>query len=161
MRYLLDTNVLGDLLGNRSSVLSEKVEQAMGTGDCAISVLTRAETRFGLALMRLKDPRRPHIEKLLDALPTFDCTSAAADCYGQMKADLKGEGQPIGEIDMQLAAHALSLQLVLVTRNLRHFEHCRRWIAIANLFRRFRRLSAVRQRTDQASAFDSARPLFR
>ena len=55
-------------------------------------------------------------------MPTLPCTTAAADHYGQVKPLLKHQGMPIGEMDTQIAAHALAEDLILVTHNARHFK---------------------------------------
>ena len=48
--------------------------------------------------------------------------TAAADIYGEIAALLRRQGTPIGEMDTQIAAHALAQDLILVTHNTRHFE---------------------------------------
>jgi tRNA(fMet)-specific endonuclease VapC len=65
------------------------------------------------------------IELFLQQLPLLAWTSEAADQYGQLKANLKLAGAPIGELDTQIAAHALAEKLALVTHNTKHFENVR------------------------------------
>lgn len=72
--------------------------------------------------MQADDKRRSFIDHFLIRLPNLVWTSNAADRYGDIKALLKRQGAPIGEIDTQLAAHALAENLILVTQNTRHFE---------------------------------------
>ena len=62
------------------------------------------------------------VDLLLAEMPTLPWTTAAADHYGQVKALLKRKGMPIGEMDTQIAAHALAEDLILVTHNSRHFK---------------------------------------
>ncbi len=78
--------------------------------------------RFGQSGMLLNDKRHRAIDLLLDQLPTLPWTAAAADVYGPLKARLQSNGQPIGELDTQIGAHALADGLTLVTHNTRHFE---------------------------------------
>jgi len=52
--------------------------------------------------------------------PPFDSKSAAA--YGQLRAELQQGGLLIGALDMLIAAHAKSLNLTLVTNNVREFS---------------------------------------
>lgn len=122
MRYLLDTNIVSYYLRRQSAALEQRVNTALRAQDCAISVLTRAELRFGQAGMAPDDRRRPLIDGFLRLLPHLPWTVAAADHYGPLKAALRQAGTPIGELDTQIAAHALAEGLVLVTHNVRHFE---------------------------------------
>jgi tRNA(fMet)-specific endonuclease VapC len=111
-RYLLDTNVVSDFLRRRSSSLEERVRRTLREQNCAISVLTRAELRFGQALM----------DVFLALVPHLPWTGAAADGFGRLKAHHRREGRPRGDIDTMIAAQAIAEGLILVTHNVRHFE---------------------------------------
>lgn len=86
-----------------------------------VSSITAAELRFGAA--RRKSPK---LGALIDtflasvAVAAFD--DGAADAFGVLAAELVDAGTPIGDFDTLIAAHALSLDLTLVTNNRRHFE---------------------------------------
>jgi tRNA(fMet)-specific endonuclease VapC len=123
LRYLLDTNTVSYFIRRSSSALEQRMAQALSEQSAAISAITRAELRYGQALMEAEDKRRPVIELLLQQLALLAWTSEAADQYGQLKANLKLIGAPIGEIDTQIAAHALAEKLILVTHNTKHFEN--------------------------------------
>ena len=58
----------------------------------------------------------------------------AADWYAEIRHQLTTTGQPIGEMDMMIAAHALSIGAVLVTNNTRHFERVAAPLALANWY---------------------------
>ncbi len=120
--YLLDTNIVSYYLRRSSSALEDKVNAALRGQSCAISTLTRAELRFGQACMPGEDRRRVLIDHFVLRLPNVEWTSQAADHYGHIKALRKRQGTPIGELDTQIAAHALAEDLILVTHNTRHFE---------------------------------------
>jgi tRNA(fMet)-specific endonuclease VapC len=62
------------------------------------------------------------IDLLLHELPTLPWTVAAADRYGDIKAQFKRQGLPLGDMDTLIAAHALAENLILVTHNTWHFE---------------------------------------
>ena len=62
------------------------------------------------------------LEKFLAPLTVADYDLAAARVYGQLRAALERKGTPIGPLDMQIAAHALALDITLVTNNLREFK---------------------------------------
>jgi predicted nucleic acid-binding protein len=122
MRYLLDTNIVSYYLRRVSSVLEQRVGDALNQHQAAISVVTRAELRFGQAGMTADDRRRSLINSFLLRLPSLEWTVQAADDYGTLKNSLKSQGMPIGEMDTQIAAHALAENLILVTHNTRRFE---------------------------------------
>jgi len=120
--YLLDTNILSYCLKGLEPALVDRMAHALQAQEVVISALTRAEMRYGQALMATNDRRQRRIDLLLDQLPTLPWTTAAADHYGAIKALHKRQGTPIGELDTQIAAHALAEDLILVTHNTRHFE---------------------------------------
>ena len=120
MRYLLDTNVCVDYLTGRYPSVAARL-RALGPSDVCLSSVVVAELRYGAD--RSAHPRRNH--RMLDALTdeiacrAFEGTAAAS--YGKVRSDLERRGRPIGPNDMLIAAHALSLGLVLVTDNVREF----------------------------------------
>lgn len=122
IRYLADTNILGYFVRRTHAPLQLRMQTALSNEEIAISVVTRAETRFGLALLNANDKRRNSIGLLLLTLPALPWTAEAADLYGDIAARLQQTGQPIGEMDAMIAAHALTEKLTLVTHNTRHFE---------------------------------------
>lgn len=120
--YLLDTNILSYFLKGIQPRLTERMAKSLQTQDAAISAITRAEMRYGQALMAADDKRRRGIDLLLGQLPTLPWTATAADRYGDIQSQFKKQGTPIGEMDTQIAAHALAENLVLVTHNTKHFD---------------------------------------
>ena len=120
--YLLDTNIASYYLRRSSAVLEARVNEALLQQSVALSVLTRAELRFGQAGMAADDRRRTLIDHFLQHVPSLPWTPRAADHYGALKDANRRHGSPIGEIDTQIAAHALAEGLTLVPHNTRHFE---------------------------------------
>ena len=120
--FLLDTNILSYFVKGIHPVLHKRITQALPRREIAVSVITRAEIRYGQELMAADDKRRRRIDLLLDEITTLPWTTAAADRYGEIKALLRRQGVPVGEMDTQIAAHALAENLPLVTHNTRHFE---------------------------------------
>lgn len=96
--------------------------RSLRIGDVGISVITLAELQHGVA--RSSDPESNQLALIMFTapllVPGFD--DAAAEAYGVLRARLQARGQVIGIMDMLIAAHALSLDLTLVTRNTREFE---------------------------------------
>jgi len=122
LQYLLDTNIASYYLRRSSAALEARVNQGLEQQTVAISVLTRAELRFGQAGMAADDRRRSLIDHFLSQLPNLPWTQQAADHYGALKDAHRRSGTPIGELDTQIAAHALAEGLMLVTHNTRHFD---------------------------------------
>ena len=122
IKYLADTNILGYFARNSSAALQKRMLAALKKQEIAISAITLAETRFGLALLQPDDKRRRTVDLLLNEFAVLSWTGAAADRYGEIAAHLQQTGQAIGVMDTQIAAHTLVLDLSLVTHNTRHFE---------------------------------------
>jgi tRNA(fMet)-specific endonuclease VapC len=86
-----------------------------------ISSVTLAELRFGADL---RQSRKLHnlISTFVRDVAVAPFDQLAADRFGTVAADLARQGKPIGAHDTLIAAHALSLDLILVTNNLKHFH---------------------------------------
>jgi tRNA(fMet)-specific endonuclease VapC len=115
-RYLLDTNVASCIIkGNSPAVDRRLVKVAMA--QLAISAVTEGELRFGAA--RLPQAARLHtmIEDFFLRVAILPWDSDAAQQYGQLRATLEREGQPMGNLNAMIGAHALALNAVLVTND--------------------------------------------
>ena len=115
-RYLLDTNIASCIIkGNSPAVDRHLVKVPMA--QLAISAVTEAESRFGAA--RLPHATRLHnmIEDFFLRVAVLPWDSDTAQEYGQLRATLEREGQPMGNLDTMIAAHALALDAVLVTND--------------------------------------------
>ena len=122
MRYMLDTNIVSYYLRRASPTLEERVNDGLKHHTIAISVIVRAELRYGQMGMAPEDRRRPLLDSFLLQLPSVEWSVEAADHYGALKNTLKTQGTPAGDMDTLIAAHALAEKLTLVTHNTRHFE---------------------------------------
>jgi tRNA(fMet)-specific endonuclease VapC len=115
-RYLLDTNtasyvIKGNIPGVRERLL--KIPMA----EVAISVVTEAELRFGAARKPEAKQLGTAIEEFLLRVESQPWDSDAAKHYASLRATLEREGEPMGNLDMMVAAQALAKQLVLVTHD--------------------------------------------
>ena len=122
IRYLLDTNILSYFIRGNHPALMRRMVTAMQAQTIATSAICRAEIRHGQALMAANDKRHKPINLMLLELPALAWTADAADRYGEIRAQLRQQGAPCGEMDTMIAAHALVNKLTLVTHNTRHFE---------------------------------------
>ena len=114
--YLLDTNIASCIIkGNSPAVDRRLVKVPMA--QLAISAVTEGELRFGAA--RLPHAVRLHslIEDFLLRVTILPWDSDATRRYGVLRATLEREGQPMGNLDVMIAAHALAVGAVLVTND--------------------------------------------
>jgi tRNA(fMet)-specific endonuclease VapC len=119
MRYLLDTNVLSDLVRRPQGPVRDHIG---GVGESAVltSIIVAAELRFGAA-KRASAKLTAQLEAILGALEIVPFEAPADEAYAAIRADLENRGTPIGGNDMLIAAHARALGTTLVTDNEREF----------------------------------------
>jgi tRNA(fMet)-specific endonuclease VapC len=119
MRYLLDTNIIADLVRDPKGRVAERIR---GVGETAVctSIVVAAELRYGAAK---KESSRltAQVEAILGAIEVLPLEAPADATYGQLRARLERSGQSIGANDLLIAAHALALGHTLVTANEREF----------------------------------------
>lgn len=121
MLYMLDTDTASYLLKGKSPAIEQRLAALVPSMVC-ISVMTRAELQYGLK--RLPADHRLHlvVRQFLKIIRTLPWDAEAADWYSCIRHQLVSTGQPIGELDMMIAAHSLSAGAVLVSNNQRHYE---------------------------------------
>ena len=119
---MLDTNIVSYYLRRSLPALEQRINDGLKHRTLAISVITRAELRYGQIGMTPEDRRRSLIDSFFLRLPSVEWGIESADHYGALKHTLKTQGTPIGDMDTLIAAHALAENLILVTHNTRHFE---------------------------------------
>lgn len=119
-RYLLDTNIVSDLikqpLGRAARRLRERGEDNVIT-----SVVVLSELHYGLAKRGSARLAR-QTGAVLDSLEALPLEAPSAVVYGDLRATLEHGGLSIGANDLLIAAHALALGCVLVTDNEREFR---------------------------------------
>lgn len=123
MRYMLDTNVMSDLIRNPSGKVAGHVRR-VGEDAICTSIVVAAELRYGAAKKASAKLSR-RVEDLLSdvAVLPFDLPADAE--YGRIRAELEAAGHPIGGNDLLIAAHARTLDTILVTANTREFQRVR------------------------------------
>ncbi len=121
MLYLLDTDTCSYAIRGASAALDAALVAA-APGSLALSAVTRAELVFGLE--KRGNPRvlARAIHAFLDRVAVMPWDGAAADQFARLRAQLEGAGTPIGIFDTMIAGHALSLDAILVSNNIRHFR---------------------------------------
>lgn len=119
-RYLLDTNILSDLLKRPAGPVARKI---MATGEAVVctSIVVACELRYG-ATKKGSAVLAAKIDALLAALEVLPLESGTDVRYGEIRHALEKAGVPIGGNDLLIAAQALSLGLTLVTDNVTEFS---------------------------------------
>jgi len=115
-RYLLDTNIASYIIkGNFPAVRRRLVRHPIS--DIAISSITEGELSYGVARKPEAVRLRAIVDEFLLRVTVLSWDSDAAREYGELRATLEQQGQPMGSLDMMIGAHALATGLILVTND--------------------------------------------
>jgi len=115
-RYLLDTNTCSYIMkGNVPAVRQHLAHVPIA--QVFISSVTEAELRYGVARRPLAANLQQVVDEFLLRVTVLPWDSKAAQEYGLLRAALERSGQPIGNLDLMIAAHALATGAVLVTND--------------------------------------------
>lgn len=118
--YLLDTNVLSDLVRRPHGVITRRISLE-GEDNVCTSIIVASELRFGARKRGSKQLTR-QLDLVLSAIQVMPFEAPADRLYGKIRVDLEKRGTPIGPNDMFIAAQALALDCTLVTSNVREFS---------------------------------------
>lgn len=121
--YLLDTNILSDLIRHPDGLVARRVEQ-VGQKEILTSIIVAAELRYGCA-KKGSAKLLERVQGLLETIPVLSLDVPSDAQYGLIRAELEAAGQPIGMNDLLIASHALALGLTLVTDNTSEFSRVR------------------------------------
>ena len=119
-QYLLDTNILSDLVRHPQGLVFQRIA-IVGEDSICTSIIVASELRFG-ALKSGSSRLIRQLEHILEALPVLPLETPVDRHYAEIRTHLERAGTPIGPNDLLIAAHALALDLTLVTANTREFE---------------------------------------
>jgi len=118
---MLDTDACIALIKRKPASVIRRLS-VLEPGDAGISAITLAELRYGVMKSEAVERNAAALADFLLPLEIADFDTAAAETYGRVRAGLEKAGTPIGPLDTQIGAHALSLGAVLVTNNVREFR---------------------------------------
>lgn len=121
MKLMLDTNICIAIIKQKPKDILRKFS-AYQVGHVCISSVTLAELRYGVAKSQYQQKNQAALDEFILPLEVADFDETAADYYGRLRASLERQGIPIGALDTMIAAHALSLNVTLVTNNTREFS---------------------------------------
>jgi len=131
MRYLLDTNIVSDLVRNPQGNVAQHIRK-VGEAQVCTSIIVAAELRYGAG--KKGSPRlSAQLEAVLGALEVLPFETPADAAYGLLRTRLEQAGSPIGTNDLLIAAQALTLGYTIITDNEKEFARvkdlrCENWL---------------------------------
>jgi tRNA(fMet)-specific endonuclease VapC len=131
--YLLDTNICIYIAKHNPPAVRARFERHAAS-ELAMSVITLGELRHGAEKSKARDKAIATISLLEASIRIAPVTESVGQHYGAIRAQLEAVGQPIGNNDLWIAAHARAEAWVLVTNNEREFRrveglHIENWVA--------------------------------
>jgi len=123
-RYLLDTNIISDLVRHPRGRAAERLAE-VGAEQVCTSIIVVAELRFG-ALKKRSAKLAQQLEDVCNAIDILQFDHSAANSYAIVRSQLEATGRPIGANDLLIAAHALAADCTLVTNNMRDIQRIER-----------------------------------
>lgn len=121
LSYLLDTNICIYIAKQQPVAVLEKFKQ-ISVGDVGMSIITYGELSYGAKKSHHPKKTMEMLEQISSLIPPLPMPIQAAKYYGNIRTELEKIGKPIGNNDLWIAAHALALDLTIVTNNLKEFR---------------------------------------
>ncbi len=118
--FLLDTNILSDLIRNPAGAVREKIE-SLGESKICTSIIAAAEIRYGCRKRKSARLTR-QANRILELIPTLAFEAPMDRLYGEIRSELEGKGTPMGPNDLLIAAQAKAYRLTLISDNIREFK---------------------------------------
>ena len=115
-RYLLYTNVISHIMQGRESSLLARLAK-LPVGQVAISSVTLAEIEYGIKRRGQPMALRNALTQVLLHMDVLPWEATAATCYGELCSSLESQGINLSDFDMMIAAHAVALKAILVSRD--------------------------------------------
>jgi len=106
--WMLDTNTVSYIVRGKSPAARAKLYKLPGDEIACISVITEAELRYGTAKQAPGSARLAALNTLFDKLQILPWTSEEALVYGDLRSKLERAGKILGNLDLLIAAHAIS-----------------------------------------------------
>jgi tRNA(fMet)-specific endonuclease VapC len=122
-RYMLDTNVISELMKNPRGKAAKRVAR-VGEDNICTSIIVAAELRYGCA-RKGSERLLKSVEDLLAEIDVLPFESPADAEYGNIRSELENAGKPVGANDFLIAAHAIAVNATVVTANIDEFKRVR------------------------------------
>lgn len=121
MKYILDTNICIAIMKKVPPRLRIRLE-GFPLEHVGVSSIVIAELWYGITQSQKQEDNEEALKDFMRYVTVLDWPAFAASAYGRIRSHLRKKGTPIGAMDLLIAAHALSLDAVLVTNNIREFK---------------------------------------
>jgi len=121
IKYMLDTNMCIYIIKRKPIDVIERFRRTQ-ISQVGISSITLSELEYGIVKSSKPDQNRFALAQFLAPMEILPYGDEAAQQYGRLRAYLEKQGTPIGSLDMLIAAHALSIDCILVTNNEKEFN---------------------------------------
>jgi tRNA(fMet)-specific endonuclease VapC len=121
MKLMLDTNVCIYVIKEHPASVVERFT-SLPVGDVGISVITLAELEYGVSKSSRPARNREALDLFISPLDVASFDRQATAIYGKLRTVPERKGQPIGSMDLLIAAHAISLDVRLITHNVKEFR---------------------------------------
>ena len=119
--YLLDTNICIYIINNHPKHVVERIK-TLEPYQVKLSSISLAELEYGVSKSKQRERNRQALVHFASAFDIIEFNDNDAEVYGLIRAELEKKGQIIGPYDMQIAAQAISRDLILVTNNISEFS---------------------------------------
>ena len=120
MKYLLDANVISNLVRFPTGAIHRKLDQ-VGYDNVFTSIIVSSEIKFGVEKNGSVDLARK-VHAVVSRLPVLSFEAPADEFYAKIRAQLEKKRNTIGPNDLLIASHALALGAIMVTDNEREFS---------------------------------------
>ena len=121
MKYLIDTNICIYIMNNRPIDVIKRFKK-VNMGEIGVSTVTISELQYGVSKSQHRKKNQTRLNEFIAPLIILPYDSNAAKTYGDIRYNLEKTGQPIGPLDLLIAAHAMSHGLIIVTNNDKEFS---------------------------------------
>ena len=115
-RYVLDTNVVSHIMQGRDAALLARLTQ-VPVSQVAMSSITLAELEYGLHRKGQPPRLRQALTEVLLRMDVMPWNEKVATCYGELCSTLATRGISLSDFDMMIAAHAVAVDITLVSRD--------------------------------------------
>jgi len=120
-QYLIDTDTFIYIKNHRPPQVLQRFSN-MKAGSVAISVISYGELFRGCERSDFAKKNHSRLQQLIQFIPVYELPEDAGAHYGKLRTNLEKKGSIIGANDMWIAAHALALNLTLITNNTKEFS---------------------------------------
>jgi tRNA(fMet)-specific endonuclease VapC len=121
MKYMLDTNICIYIIKQKPQKVIRRFKESK-ISDIGVSSITLSELEYGVMKSVKPEQNRIALAQFIAPIEILFYDDTAAQHYGEIRAYLERQGTPIGSLDMLIAAHARSLNSILITNNETEFK---------------------------------------